>query len=86
MALYLVERNYGEELRVDKAAVEEIIEVNDSEDVRWLHSFVTADKKRSYCLMEAPSAEAVASVARRNNLPADVITEVGEFRPDHLGL
>jgi hypothetical protein len=84
MSLYLVERSYGEELRVDKTAVEEIVAINTSEDVRWLHSFVSADKKRSYCLMEAPSAESVAAASRRNGLPADVITEVGELRPEHI--
>ena len=82
MSLYLVERNYGEELRVAKEAVDEIVAVNASEDVRWLHSFVSADKKRSYCLMEAPSADAVAQASRRNGLPADLITEVGELRPE----
>jgi hypothetical protein len=48
-----------------------------------LFSFLSADKKKSYCLYEAPSAEAIREAARRLNIPADVIVEVGaEIRPE----
>jgi len=50
--------------------------------VQWLFSFLSADKKKTYCLYEAPSAEAIREAARRANLPADVIVEVTEVRPE----
>jgi hypothetical protein len=38
---------------------------------------------KTYCLYEAPSAEAIRIAARRANVPADVIIEIGgELRPD----
>lgn len=48
----------------------------------WLFSFLSADKKKTYCLYEAPSAEAIREAARRLNVPADYIVEVGELRPE----
>jgi Protein of unknown function (DUF4242) len=51
--------------------------------VQWLLSFLSADKKKSYCLYEASNAEALREASRRLNIPADVIIEVGsELRPD----
>ena len=44
--------------------------------VKWLISFLSADKKKTYCLYEAPSAEAIRLAAKRANVPADVIIEV----------
>jgi hypothetical protein len=43
---------------------------------------LSADKKKTYCLYEAPSPEAIREAARRAGLPADVIVEVSEIRPD----
>jgi hypothetical protein len=84
MPRYLVERNYGEALRIDKEALDGITAVNADEGIEWLCSFVTADQKKSYCLFEATSPEAIAEAARRNHLPADVIVEVGEVNPSSL--
>ena len=51
--------------------------------MKWLFSFLSADKMRTYCLYEAPSVEAIRIAARRNNLPADVIIEIdSEIRPE----
>jgi hypothetical protein len=50
--------------------------INDEEDVRWLMSFLSADKRKSYCLYEAESADAIRRAAERAGLPADVITEL----------
>ena len=41
----------------------------------------SADKRKTYCLYEAPSAEAIRRAAERAGLPADVITEVEEISP-----
>jgi hypothetical protein len=48
--------------------------------VQWLISFLSADKKKTYCLYEAPNAEAIREAARKAGIPADVIIEVSELR------
>ena len=81
MPLFLIERNFAEQLEVNRDQVAEVTQVNDDVGVQWLFSFLSADKKKTYCLYEAPSAEAIREAARRLNVPADVIVEVGELRP-----
>ena len=54
----------------------EIEEINAEEGVRWVYSFLTADKLSSYCLYEAASPDAILAAARRAGLPADAIVEV----------
>ena len=76
MALFIVERRYAEQLEPSIEAADEINRINDEEGVRWLMSFLSADKRKTYCLYEAESAEAIVRAALRAGLPADVITEV----------
>ncbi|MCZ6871289.1 MAG: DUF4242 domain-containing protein [Gammaproteobacteria bacterium] len=75
MALFLIERNFAETIELD-AGNAEIRRVNDDVGVRWLYSFLSADKKKTYCLYEASDADAIREAARRANLPADLIVEV----------
>jgi hypothetical protein len=76
MARFLIERNFAEELEVTKDDIDRVQRINDEVGVKWLFSFLSADKKKTYCLYEAPSAEAIRQAAKRANLPADVIIEV----------
>ena len=83
MARYLIERNFAERIELTKEAADNIRQINDEEGVKWLFSFLSADKRKTYCLYEAPSAEAIRIAARRANVPADVIIEIGgELRPE----
>jgi hypothetical protein len=50
--------------------------LNAEEGVRWLYSFLSADKRKTYCLYEAPSPQAIRTAATRTGFPADVIVEV----------
>ena len=81
MPLYLIERNFAEQLEVSPEAAAGIVRINDDTGVRWLYSFLSADKKKTDCLYEAPSAELIREAARRNGLPADVVIEVGKLDP-----
>jgi len=81
MPLFLIERNFAEQLEVSKEAADVIKLINDDVGVNWLFSFLSADKKKTYCLYEGPSAEAVREAARRANIPADVVIEVSEINP-----
>ena len=81
MALYLIERNFAEQLDLDELNHEGIRLVNDDLGVHWIYSFLSADRKKSYCLYEAPSAEAIREAAARAGMPADVIVPVEQFIP-----
>jgi len=81
MALYMIERGFADQLDLTEADVDLIEEVNGDEGVRWLFSFLSADRRRTYCLYEAPSPEAILAAARRANVPADEIVEVSAATP-----
>jgi hypothetical protein len=85
MPLFLIERNFAEQLEVTRDDVMQVTRINADVGVQWLLSFLSADKKKTYCLYEAPSAEAIREAARRANVPADVIVKVGELRPEMFG-
>ena len=76
MPYYIIERNYAEEVVTPVEAAPDINLINDEEEVRWLYSFLSIDRRKSYCLYEAPSIEAIRAAAVRAGLPADVVTEV----------
>jgi hypothetical protein len=82
MPRFLIERNFGERLEVDKEAAGLITKINDEEGVKWLFSFLSPDKRKTYCLYEAPNADAIRAAAHKANLPADVVIEVEELRPE----
>lgn len=83
MPLFMIERQFADELDPEAIDAEGIKLANDSADVEWLYSFLSADKRKTYCLYEAPSAEAIRRAAAIAGLPADVVTEVGSrVNPD----
>jgi len=86
MPLFMIERNFAEQLEVNRDDVLKVAQINDDVGVQWLFSFLSADKKKTYCLYEAPSADEIREAARRANIPADEIVEVGELRPEMFGL
>jgi len=82
MPLFVIERNFAEQIELTAEAARLVMEINDDTGVHWLFSFLSADKKKTYCLYEATSAETIREAARRANLPADVIVEVTQLRPE----
>ena len=81
MALFVIERNFVEQLDPDALDHAGIRLVNDDVGIRWLYSFLSADKKKTYCLYEAPSPEAIMEAAARLGIPADVIVAVEQIGP-----
>ena len=77
MPLFLIERNFAEQVEMKRDDALQISQVNADVGVQWLFSFLSADKEKSYCLYEAPSAEAICEAAQRLSVPADVVIEVG---------
>jgi hypothetical protein len=82
MPRFLIERNFAERLEVTKEGADTINRINDEEGVKWLFSFLSPDKRKTYCLYEAPNAAAIRTAARKANIPADVVIEVEELRPE----
>ena len=82
MPIYIIERSFADQLDLSGDDVKEIEEVNAGEGVHWLFSFFTADRRRSYCLYEAESPDAIVAAARRLGIPADVVVEVDRVTAD----
>jgi Protein of unknown function (DUF4242) len=81
MALFVIERNFAEQLDLDDLDRAGIKLINDDVGIRWVYSFLSADKKKTYCLYEAPNPEAIIEAAARLGIPADVIVAVEQFGP-----
>ena len=85
MALFMVERNFAAALNASAQDLKAVVEINDATGVKWLYSFLSADKRKTYCLYEAENADAIREAARRAGLPADIVIELaGELRPEVL--
>lgn len=84
MAIFMIERNFAEQLNLSADDVREVNELNDEMGVKWLFSFLSADQKKTYCLYEAKDADALREQARALGVPADVIVEVSKLDPDAI--
>src|SRR5215471_14416148 len=74
MPRYIVERTFADGLKIpinsEGARICVAIALNNDEDrVTWLHSFVTEDGTKTFCVYDAPSPEAIRRAAGRNELP-----------------
>ena len=86
MPRYLVERTFpgGLAIPVDEDGAQaclKVVGVNAEAGVTWVHSYVSDDKEKTFCVYDAPSPEAIRSVAGRNGLPVDAITQVSVLDP-----
>jgi uncharacterized protein DUF4242 len=86
MPRYMVERSFPDGLNIptnpDGAqAMLGVVERNAAEGVTWVHSYVSDDKKRTYCVYDAPTPEAIQRSATSNDLPVDSIHEVRVLDP-----
>ena len=76
MPVFLIERRFADDLDLSAEDADGVNRINADEGVQWLYSFLSADKRKTYCLYEAPSAYAIRHAAERAGLPADVIGEM----------
>jgi hypothetical protein len=86
MARYIVERSFPDGLAIPmtEQGAEVCLTVvgnNMQDNVTWLHSYVTKDKKKTFCVYDAPSPEAIRKAAKANGLPVDEITPVDVLDP-----
>ena len=86
MHRYVVERTFPNGLEIPINAEGQnmclnVVLTNSEEQVTWVHSYVTMDKKKTFCIYDAPSAEAIKRVAEMNGLPVDNVIEVSVLDP-----
>jgi hypothetical protein len=86
MPRYVVEREFpaGLQISADEGAAAlclRVVENNLADEVTWMHSYVSLDGKRTFCIYDAPTPEAIRLAASRNELPVQHITEVRVLDP-----
>ena len=86
MPRYIIEREFPDGLRIPvdengSRACLAVVESNLADQVTWIHSYVSTDKKRVFCVCDAPSPEAIRRTAGRSKLPVERITEVRVLDP-----
>lgn len=79
MPLYLIERDFAEELDLDDETKRLIDAYNLEHELTWLTSFLSADKKKTYCLYEADDVAALRRHAADLGMPIGAVTEVSEL-------
>jgi uncharacterized protein DUF4242 len=86
MPRYVVERRFpnGGGIPADAEGVNSrpaVVARNADVGVTWLHSYVSEDRRRSFCVYDGPSPEAIRKSAARSGLPVDQITQVRVLDP-----
>ena len=86
MPRYVVERTFKDGLRlpVDSEGAQlclGIVDRNADEGVTWIHSYVSDDRTKTFCVYDGPTPEAIRRTASRNELPIDQITQVRVLDP-----
>ena len=86
MPRYMVERTFpdGLEIPTNPAGAGVCLGVvtnNAQEQVTWVHSYVSADKTKTFCIYDGPTPESIRRAAGSNKLPVDAISEVRVLDP-----
>ena len=86
MPRYLVERTFPDGLAIpttDDGAKTclGVVDNNAEVGVTWVHSYVTDDKRKTFCIYDGPDPEAIRRAASSNGLPVDAISPVSVLDP-----
>ena len=86
MPRFMVERSFKDGLHIPSnsagaTACLAVVGKNANEGVTWVHSYVTADKKKTYCIYDGPNEAAIRAAAEKNGLPVDSIAPVSVLDP-----
>jgi hypothetical protein len=86
MPRYVVERSFPDGLNIPvnaegAAACIGVVNRNAEEGVTWVHSYVSDDHRKTWCIYDGPNPEAIRKVAARNQLPVQSINEVQVLDP-----
>ena len=86
MARYMVERDCPDGLQIPmteqgSAACLAVVGTNAELGVTCVHSYVSEDKGKTFCVYDAPDPEAIRKAAHLNQLPVGDITPVRVLDP-----
>ncbi len=86
MPRFMVERTFVDGLEIPvndqgKATVATVVDNNAGLGVTWVHSYVSNDKTKTYCVYDGPNPDSIRRAAERNGLPVDRITEISVLDP-----
>lgn len=86
MPRYMVERTFSDGLHIpinDQGALAclNVVGNNAGEGVTWVHSYVSEDKSKTYCVYDGPNPDAIRRAAQANGLPVDRIIQVSVLDP-----
>lgn len=86
MPRYVIERNFPTGLNIPMSEVGAraclgVVATNAKEGVTWVHSYVSGDKSKTFCIYDGPDPEAIRRAAGDNNLPLERITQVNVLAP-----
>ena len=86
MPRYMVERTFTDGLQIPVTeegtrACLGVIDANAELGVTWIHSYVSSEKRKTFCVYDGPDPESIRRAAERNNLPIDQITRVTVLDP-----
>ncbi len=86
MPRFMVERTFPDGLQIPmtddgSTACQTVVGTNATSGVTWIHSYVTSDKKKTYCIYDGPDEAAVRESAAKNGLPVDSVVPVTVLDP-----
>ena len=86
MPRYVIQRTFPSGLTIPQTAAgakvcRSVVDNNAADGVTWVHSYVSIDKSKTYCIYDGPSPDAIRRAATRNSLPVDSVTEVSVLDP-----
>ena len=86
MPRYMVERTFPGGLEIPPSADGAqvclgVVGRNGDLGVTWVHSYVSDDKRKTFCVYDGPDPESIRKAAERNGLPVDHITRVSVLDP-----
>jgi hypothetical protein len=86
MPRYMVQRTFPRGLHIPVAedgaqTCLGVVDRNTDLGVTWVHSYVSDDKARTFCVYDGPDPESIRAAAERNGLPVEQITRVSVLDP-----
>lgn len=86
MPRYMVERTFPGGLEIPTtadgaAACLNVVDRNADVGVTWVHSYVSEDHRKTFCIYDGPNPDAIRQAAERNGLPVDRISGVSVLDP-----
>jgi hypothetical protein len=86
MARFVVERTFSEGLEIPINAEGArtclgVVNNNAEEAVTWVTSYVSTNRRKTYCIYDGPTPASIERAATANGLPIDSISEVRVLDP-----